>query len=155
MMRHVVCAVCLVLLLGELSVLQAASTYNLAPIGSESSPGVSVNMSLTASGVLAGGLQISFKHEKGAITEGEWMLTIKRSGGSPGGTLKGTIKGGWVTFDEKGRVASLSADSLTITSGTGGYADVNSGRGTFGGNNDPSHGTHAPKSFRGILTLTF
>jgi hypothetical protein len=111
-----------------------------------------------ASGILPGYLMlvINLNAATGAVGDGEWtlMVTKQNQDGSSAeiGRLKGTLRGGTVTFDKRGAVTSVDGIQLTIKGGTGDYAHAESGRGMFGG---LSRTDESLQTFDGTLTLTF
>lgn len=129
--------------------------YNSRLGGQEISRGMNddINFVATSSGDLPGGCTVKIEHTGDQINGGQWELVVlaQKADGSneERGTLKGTISSGALSFDNDGKVSSVSAQ-LVIASGTGSYAGI-SGGGTLGG---WSAAQNSPQ-FSGTLSLNF
>jgi len=114
----------------------ALSSHTSSLNGQQGSPGVndSININMTARGDLPGGFNITFEHSDGAVSGGEWSLVVieKNADGTDreAGTLKGTVSSGNAEMSAGTKRISSGQSQLTITGGTGRYADA-TGSGSF------------------------
>ena len=136
---------------------QATSTYNGTISGSQtaSAESGSVALNLTATGDLPGMLSLTLRHDSGNISGGTWTLTVLPSNAdatsSPSGSLSGSFSGGTLTLDANSIATAANSVQLTVQSGTGQFAEVNTGSGTLTLSADPENST----KLTGPLVLNF
>ena len=134
-----------------------AATYNDTVSGSQTaapeSEGLALN--LTAAGDLPGMVKLTLVRSGANITGGHLTITVlpanADASSSERGSLTGTVTGGTVTLAENGTIASASSVQISIQSGAGEFASVNSGAATV----NVSAGTENATQLTGTLVLNF
>jgi hypothetical protein len=137
--------------------LNPAATYNDTLTGSQTAApeadGIALN--LTAAGELPGMIKVRLVRSEGNVTGGSWSMTVlpanADASSSERGSLTGNVTGGTVTLNENGTIASASSVQVSIQSGTGEFANVNSGTATI----NISAGAENPTQLNGTLVLNF
>jgi hypothetical protein len=134
---------------------RAAAVYNSTLTGSQTASAEGVTLQLNAGGDLHGMLAVSLKHEGGNVVGGSWTLTVlppnADASSSEKGRLSGSVTGGTLTLDANGIVTAAASVQLSVRGGTGGFAAVTGGGGTFGLSADPENST----KLGGPLVLNF
>lgn len=134
-----------------------AATYNDTLTGSQTAApeaeGIALN--LTAAGELPGMIKVTLIRSAGNVTGGSWSMTVlpanADASSSERGSLTGNVTGGAVTLNENGTIASATSVQISIQSGTGEFANVNSGTATI----NVSANAENPTQLSGALVLNF
>jgi hypothetical protein len=129
--------VALMLMTIGLAAVVSVATYNNSLTGSQTAApeaeGIALN--LNASGDLPGMSKVTLQRDGQNVTGGTFRMTVlpqqADASSSERGVLVGTISGGTLTLTTEGTVASASGVQITIQSGTGEFAAVNSGTATL------------------------
>ena len=132
-------------------------TYNNTLNGSQTAApeaeGIALN--LTASGDLPGMSRVNLHRNGQSVTGGNFRLIVipqnADAASSERGHLVGTIGSGTLTLTEEGTLASASDVQVTIQSGTGEFASVNSGTATL----TITSNAENPTQLNGTLVLNF
>lgn len=132
-------------------------TYNNTLNGSQTAApeaeGIALN--LTASGDLPGMSQVNLHRNGQSVTGGNFRLIVipqnADAASNERGHLVGTIGSGTLTLTEEGTLASASDVQVTIQSGTGEFASVNSGTATL----TITSNAENPTQLNGTLVLNF
>lgn len=132
-------------------------TYNNTLNGSQTAApeaeGIALN--LTASGDLPGMSKVNLHRNGQSVTGGNFRLIVipqnADAASSERGHLVGTIGSGTLTLTEEGTLASASDVQVTIQSGTGEFASVNSGTATL----TITSNAENPTQLNGTLVLNF
>lgn len=132
-------------------------TYNNTLNGSQTAApeaeGIALN--LTASGDLPGMSKVNLHQNGQSVTGGNFRLIVipqnADAASSERGHLVGTIGSGTLTLTEEGTLASASDVQVTIQSGTGEFASVNSGTATL----TITSNAENPTQLNGTLVLNF
>jgi hypothetical protein len=156
-MKKLTAALILTTVLGLLTQAQLAKADTLALQGVEMSRGMRgvLDLSGRVSGSLPGAFQISLRYDPstGRVLGGTWKLTVaqRAQGGARKveGALYGTISGGTVGVNKRGRVESLKGLQMSVRRGTGRHAAVSLGSGEADGTINPRR----QHRFQGTLRL--
>ena len=140
-----------------LAVVVSTATYNNALSGSQTAApeaeGIALN--LTASGDLPGMSKVILHRNGQNVTGGNFRIIVlpqnADASSSERGHLIGTISGGTVTVTGEGTLASATDVQVTIQSGTGEFAAVNSGTATL----TITANAENPSQLNGTLVLSF
>lgn len=132
-------------------------TYNNTLNGSQTAApeaeGIALN--LTASGDLPGMSRVNLHRNGQSVTGGNFRLIVipqnADAASSERGHLVGTIGSGTLALTEEGTLASASDVQVTIQSGTGEFASVNSGTATL----TITSNAENPTQLNGTLVLNF
>ena len=136
---------------------RVAATYNdtLKGFQTAAAEGEGVAVLIEAAGDLPGMGKFTFGREGTSVTGGNWTLTVLPPGAdasaSERGKLSGAVTGGTMSFNTDGTLSGASTVQLTIQAGTGEYAGVSAGSGTFNLSSSPE----SPTQFTGTLALDF
>jgi len=149
--------VLLVLASLTLAAVVSTATYNDALSGSQTAApeaeGIALN--LTASGDLPGMSKVTLHRNGQNVTGGNFRIIVlpqnADASSNERGHLIGTIGGGTVTLTAEGTLASASDVQVTIQSGTGEFAAVNSGTATI----TITTNAENPSQLSGTLVLNF
>jgi hypothetical protein len=139
------------------AVAAARAAYNDTLTGFQTAASESdgIAVVINAAGDLPGMGKVTFKREGNNVTTGSWNLTVLPANAdataSERGSLSGTITGGALTFNESGTLSGASSVQLTIESGTGEQANVNTGTGTINLSSD----AESYSKLKGTLVLNF
>jgi len=133
------------------------ATYNDGLSGSQTAApeaeGIALN--LTASGDLPGMSKVTLHRNGQNVTGGNFRIVVLPQNADASsherGHLIGTIGGGTVTLNAAGMLASASDVQVTIQSGTGEFASVNSGTATI----TITANAENPSQLNGTLVLNF
>jgi len=149
--------VLLVLVSLVLAAVLPMTTYNDTLNGSQTAaPDASgIALNLTASGALPGVNKVTLQRNNLNVTGGSWRLTVlppnANASSNARGDLIGTISGGTLTLNAAGALASASGVQVTIQSGTGEFASVQSGTATI----TITASAENPTQLNGTLVLNF
>jgi hypothetical protein len=135
----------------------SVATYNNSISGSQTAApeteGIALN--LNATGDLPGMSKVTLQRDGQNVTGGAFRLAVlpqnADASSSERGVLVGTISGGTLTVTAEGTLASASGVQITIQSGTGEFASVNSGTATLSLNASSDN----PSQLSGTLVLNF
>jgi hypothetical protein len=139
------------------AVVVSTATYNNSLNGSQTAApeaeGIALN--LTASGDLPGMSKVNLQRNGQSVTGGAFRLIVipqnADAASNERGHLIGTIGSGTLTLHEEGTLASASDVQVTIQSGTGEFASVNSGTATL----TITANAENPSQLNGSLVLNF
>jgi hypothetical protein len=140
-----------------LAAVVSTATYNNTLNGSQTAApeaeGIALN--LTASGDLPGMSKVNLLRNGQSVTGGNFRLIVipqnADAASNERGHLIGTIGSGTLTLNEEGTLASASDVQVTIQSGTGEFASVNSGTATL----TITANAENPTQLNGTLVLNF
>ena len=131
-MKQVLLIVAL-MLMAEVSLATYNNTLNGSQTAAPEAEGIALN--LTASGDLPGMSKINLHRNGQSVTGGNFRLIVipqnADASSSERGHLVGTIGSGTLALTAEGTLASASDVQVTIQSGTGEFASVNSGTATL------------------------
>ncbi len=156
-MKKLTAALILTALISLAAQAQTAKANTLALQGVEVSRGMRgvLDLSGRVSGSLPGSFQISLRYDPatGRVLGGTWKLTTGQRGQGRApkveGALYGTIGGGSVVTDKRGRVESLKGLQMSLRRGAGRHAGINGGGGEADGTINPRR----QHRFQGTLRL--
>lgn len=140
-----------------LGAVNPSATYNDTVSGSQTaapeSDGIALN--LTAAGDLPGMIKLTLTRSEANVTGGSLTMTVLPANADASsnerGSLTGTVSSGTLTLNENGTLASASNVQVSITGGTGEYANVTSGAATINVSADAEN----PSQLGGTLVLNF
>lgn len=133
------------------------TTYNSALSGSQTAApeGEGIALNLTASGDLPGMSKVTLLRDGLNVTGGAFRLIVlpqnADASSNERGHLIGTIGSGTLTLTAEGTLASASDVQVTVQSGTGEFASVNSGTATI----TITSNAENPTQLNGTLVLNF